>query len=178
MSQIGTVYGQALYDLALEEGLTESILQQLQIVKSCLDEEPQYLELLSSAALSKAERCQLLQESMSALHPYLLNFLKILTEKGYMRHFSDCCVAYRDYYNQDNGILPVKAVAAVALTPDQQNRLKEKLSGITGKTIDLDVRIDPQVLGGIRLDYDGKRLDDTLSHRLDSIRNVLKNTVL
>ena len=34
MSQIGTVYGQALYDLAQEECLTELILQQLQVVKS------------------------------------------------------------------------------------------------------------------------------------------------
>ena len=39
-------------------------------------------------------------------------------------------------------------------------------------------RVDPQVLGGVRLDYDGKRLDDTVSHRLDAVRRLLKNTVL
>ena len=179
MTEVAAVYAQALYDLAHSEDITLPVLQELEVLKQSFRQEPNFIRLLCSPALSKAERCQILDDSFRGkIQPYLLNFMKILTEKGYMRHFSDCCVAYRDYYNQDNGILPVKAVAAVALTPDQQNRLKEKLSGITGKTIDLDVRIDPQVLGGIRLDYDGKRLDDTLSHRLDSIRNVLKNTVL
>ena len=178
MSQIGTVYGQALYDLALEEGLTESILQQLQIVKSCLDEEPQYLELLSSAALSKAERCQLLQESMSALHPYLLNFLKILTEKGYMRRFADCQSTYQQCYYRDNNMLPVSAVTAIALSAQQSEKLQARLSELTGKTVLLSNKVDPSLLGGIRLDYDGKQIDDTIAHRLDSVRQLLKNTVL
>lgn len=178
MSQIGTVYGQALYDLALEEGLTESILQQLQIVKSCLDEEPQYLELLSSAALSKAERCQLLQESMSALHPYLLNFLKILTEKGYMRRFADCQSTYQQCYYRDNNMLPVSAVTAIALSAPQSEKLQARLSELTGKTVLLSNKVDTSLLGGIRLDYDGKQIDDTIAHRLDSVRQLLKNTVL
>ena len=49
---------------------------------------------------------------------------------------------------------------------------------ITGKTIELTNRVDPDVLGGIRLDYDGKRLDDTVSHRLEAIRSMLNTTVL
>ena len=48
----------------------------------------------------------------------------------------------------------------------------------TGKEIHLKNRIDPATLGGMRLDYDGRRLDDTVSHRLDTIRDLLKNTVL
>ena len=178
MSQIGTVYGQALYDLALEEDLTESILQQLQIVKSCLDDEPQYLELLSSAALSKAERCQLLQKSMSTLHPYLLNFLKILTEKGYMRRFADCQRTYQQCYYRDNNMLPVSAVTAIALSAEQSETLQARLSELTGKTVLLSNKVDPSLLGGIRLDYDGKQIDDTIVHRLDSVRQLLKNTVL
>ena len=104
--------------------------------------------------------------------------MKILTEKGYMRHFADCCKAYRQSYNQDHGILEVTAVTALALNADQAQRLTEKLAKVTGKTVDLQNRVDPACLGGIRLDYDGKRLDDTVSHRLESVRSMLKNTVL
>ena len=178
MTEVASTYGQALYDLALEEGLTESILQQLQIVKSCLEEEPQYLELLSSAALSKAERCQLLQESMGALHPYLLNFLKILTEKGYMCRFADCQSTYQQCYYRDNNMLPVSAVTAIALSAQQSEKLQARLSELTGKTILLSNKVDPSLLGGIQLDYDGKQIDDTIAHRLDSVRQLLKNTVL
>ena len=60
----------------------------------------------------------------------------------------------------------------------QRAKLTDKLSRLTGKTIDLACRVDPSVLGGMRLDYDGKRVDDTVSHRLDAIRNMLRSTVL
>lgn len=179
MTEVGTVYGEALYTLAKEEGLTETIRSQLDILRISFRQEPAFVQLLSSPSLTKAERCQILDNSFRGyVHGYLLNFMKILTEKGYMRHFGDCCDAYSNRYNQDNGILPVTAITAVALTADQAERLTGKLSRITGKRIELHNRVDSGILGGVRLDYDGQRLDDTVSHRLDAIRDLLKTDVL
>ena len=179
MTQVGSVYGEALYDLARSENLDETILKELDVLTKSFDAEPDFIKLLGTPSLSKEERCRILDDSFRGkVQPYVLNFLKILTEKGYMRHFSHCCDAYRECYNRHHGILVVTAVTAVALTAAQQARLTDKLSGITGKTIDLRNRVDPDVLGGVRLDYDGKRLDDTVAHRLNAIHGVLKNTVL
>ena len=179
MTQVGNVYGEALYDLARSEGLDEQILGELAVLNESFGQAPEFLRLLAAPNVSKEERCQIIDSSFrDKIHPYVLNFLKILTQKGYSRHFSDCIDAYRVHYNADHGILPVKAVSAVALTEDQVARLCEKLSQITGKTIELTNRVDPDVLGGIRLDYDGKRLDDTVSHRLEAIRSLLSTTGL
>lgn len=179
MTQVGTVYGEALYELALSEGLDESIGKELSVLEQAFLEEPNYAKLLRSANLSKAERCGILDEAFRGkVHPYLLNFLKILVEKGYIGAFSDCCAAYTRRYNEAHGILPVTAVTAVPLTQAQQDALTEKLSRITGKTVSLRSRVDPDILGGVRLDYDGKRLDDTVAHRLESIHSLLKKDVL
>ena len=179
MTGVGSVYGEALYTLAREEGLSQTILQQLKVLDSCFAAEPDFIRLLGAPNLPKAERCQILDDSFRGkIEPYLLNFLKILTEKGYMRHFSDCVDAYRELYNRDNGILPVTAVTAVPMTDKQVKALTMKLQQITGKRIELVSKLDPNVLGGMRLDYDGKRVDDTVAHRMDAVRNMLKNTVL
>ena len=180
MTQVGSVYGQALYDLAKSEDLDEAIWQELSTLDHCFTaEEPDFIRLLSTPNLNKDERCQILDDCFRGkIQPYLLNFLKILTEKGYMRHFSHCCAAYRQLYCQDHNILSVNATAAVALTQQQSQRLTQKLMAITGKNVDLCVRVDPTVMGGIRLDYDGTQLDDTLQHRLDDISKLLKNAVL
>ena len=179
MTEVGNVYGESLYELAKEENLTKLIGDQLAVLQQAFRQEPDFIRLLSSPNLTKTERCQILDDSFRGrVHGYLLNFLKILTEKGYMRYFSDCGDAYTEHYDQDNGILRVDAVSAVELTDAQKEKLMQKLSRITGKEIALRNRIDPAVLGGIRLDYDGQRLDDTVSHRLDAIRNVLNKTVL
>lgn len=179
MTEIGNVYGEALYSLACEESKSEALLAQLAVLDDCFTRESAFIRLLAAPNLSKVERCRILDESFGGkIEPYILNFLKILTEKGYMRHFHACCEAYRALYNQDNGILPVTAVTATPLSEAQSVALVEKLGRITGKTIALENKIDPTVLGGVRLDYDGKRVDDTVSHRLDAVRSMLQNTVL
>ena len=179
MTQIGTVYGQALYSLAKEEGLSQKILEEMKALADVLRREPDYLRLLAAPNLSKEERCGILEESFrDRIHPYLLNFMKILTEKGYVRRFDECCKAYTQQYYEDNGILPVCAVTAVALTDAQAEKLTAKLAQITGKKVELSNRIDEGCLGGVRLDYDGKRVDGTVRNRLDTIRSMLKDTVL
>ena len=179
MTGPGSVYGQALYDLAAEENLTAPILEQMRALADSFRAEPDFIRLLSSPTLSKEERCGILDDSFrSHIHIYLLSFLKILTERGYMRAFDQCFRSFTENYYADNNMLEVTAVTAVPLTEKQRLALTDKLTAITGKTILLQSRVDPACMGGMRLDYDGQRLDDTVSHRLDSIRDLLKNTVL
>ena len=179
MTQIAATYVQALYDLAKDENLTEAILTQLQALQEGFSAEPDFLRLLSTPGLSKEERCGIVDASFrEKVHTYVLSFIKILVEKGYVRHFADCCKAYKTLYNADHGILPVLAVTAVALNDTQKQKLTTKLETITGKTVELENRVDASVLGGVRLDYDGKRVDGTVQNRLDTIAGLLKNTVL
>lgn len=179
MSQAANTYAQALYSLAREEGAEKQILEEMTALQQAFSGEPGFLKLLSAPNLSKEERCAVLDDSFRGkINGYLLNFMKILTEKGYVRQFGDCCKAYREQYNEDHGILPVRAVSAVALNVEQTEKLTEKLSRMTGKTIELTNQVDPSVLGGVRLDYDGKQVDGTVANRLDTIANLLKNTVL
>lgn len=179
MSRIGEVYAKGLYSLAAEEGLCKTILEEMALLEQSFSAEPMFLRLLSAPNVAVQERCQVLDDSFRGkLQPYLLNFLKILTEKGYIRHYSDCYKAYRSQYNEDNGILPVRAVTAVALDDAQLEKLTAKMQALTGKTVELENMVDPQVMGGVRLDYDGKRVDGTVKNRLDAIRELLNKTVI
>ncbi len=179
MNRVGTVYGQGLYALAKEETLEDAVLQELLLLQEAFSAEPGFLKLLSTASLPKQERLGILDVSFQGkVHSYVLNFLKLLTEKGYIRHFSDCCKAYRQQYNEDKGILQVQAVSALPLTPAQAQKLTDKLSAITGKTIELASKTDPTVLGGIRLRYSGIEVDGTVQSRLKAMEKSLKNTVL
>ena len=179
MTEVATTYGQAMYDLARDEGKSQQILAELSVLDQSLSAEPEFLQLLSSPNIPKEERVQILDSSFRGkIDPYVLNFLKVLTEKGYVRHFSGCCQFYKQQYNKDNGIVPVVAYTAVPLSDELRRKLTAKLSTVTGKTIELDCRIDPETLGGVRLDFDGRQVDGTVRRRLEDIRGLLKNTVL
>ena len=88
----GAVYGQSLYALAKDEKLEERLLKELSVLDAAFGENPEFLKLLASHNIPRQERTDLLDDSFRGkVHPYVLNFLKLLTDKGYIGHFSDCC---------------------------------------------------------------------------------------
>lgn len=179
MTQTAKIYGDALYDLAREEGLDKAMLPQLDMTAALFRDNPDYLRLLMTAALSKEERCALLDEALRGkVELYLLNFLKILCEKEHLRQLTGCAQEFRLRYNADHGILAATAVTAAPLTPVLRQKMSKKLEQITGKQVDLQVRVDPRVLGGVRLEYDGQQLDGTVKNQLDTLRRQLNETVL
>ena len=179
MTETAKMYGGSLYDLAAEEGLETRILGELDEVQQLLKQNPDYLRLLSTPSIPKKERCGLLDEALRGqVHLYVLNFLKILCEKGTLRELSGCARAYRIRYNQAHGILEATAISAVPLTEQQRAALHAKLESLTCKTIDLKTKVDAKVLGGIRLDIDGTELDGTVQNRLASLRRDIAAVTL
>lgn len=178
MTQAAQQYALALYELARDEHITKEVLLQLQSLAVAFRDEPDFLRLLASPNLSKPDRCDLLDDSFwGKLHPYLLNFLKILTQEGLIRKFPDCCKHFESLYYPDNGILPVRAYTVQPLTDKQTQMLIKKMESITGKTVLLDNRIDPGCLGGVRVCYDGIQVDGTIKNRLDAVGKLLQSKV-
>ena len=179
MTELENAYAQALYTLAQEDGQTQRILQELSALEKSFRQVPEFLRLLATPGISKEDRYTLIQESFAQdFHPCVVNFLKVLTKNGHISCFFPCCQGFRAQYQQEHNLLPVTAITAVSLTEEQKQKLCKTLNTITGKEILLENPVDPRVLGGIRLDYDGKRLEDTVQHRLESIRTALKSTTL
>ncbi len=179
MNRISEAYARGLYELAREEALEDTVLQQLQMLEEIFSQEPDYLHLLASSTLSKEERCGLLDSAFrDRVHLYVLNFMKLLLEKGRISVLPQCCRAYGTQYDQAHGILRVQALTAFALEECQLTRLKQLLEKRTGKTVYLKNVLDPRALGGIRLDYGDARMDATVENQLERIGRLLQNTTL
>lgn len=176
MTKTEQVYGGALYELALEDGLTEALLEQLRQILALFDENPDYWRFLATLSISKEERCQALDEAFyGALHPYLLNFMKLLCENGTIRQLRGCAKEYRRRYNEDNGIVEVCAVTAVPLRAELREKLLQKLQSVLGKTVELSTRVDPACVGGVLLELPGRQLDGTVKQRLNSLAATLRS---
>ena len=107
MTEAASVYGEALYALAKDENKSNMMLEQLKALDESFAAEPDFLRLLSAPNLTKIERKEILDACFAGkADPYLLNFLKILMEKGYIRQFSSCVQVFRERYNEDHGIMP------------------------------------------------------------------------
>lgn len=173
MTALEKEYGDAIYALAVEENCLDEVLEGLELAVGVFRENPGYLTLVQNPALSKEERLGLLDEAFSGAHLYARNLLKLLCERSAMDLCAGCLEQFRSLVYAQRGILPVEVISAVELTGEQQEALKEKLAAKTGKTILLESKLDPAVLGGVKLRYEGRELDGTTAGRLGALRHLL-----
>ena len=174
MTELSREYGEGLYFLCVEENLAQQALEELTALKALFRENPDFCRLVSNHSLSKQERVSILDKALRGqVHLYVLNFLKILCERGIISEFEGCVEAYRTFYNRDNRVVEAVATTSVPLSDEQRAQLLEKLQTMTGKQIQLIEKVDPAVVGGVLLEMEGKRYDNTLRHRLSQMRQVL-----
>lgn len=178
MTELAREYGDGLYALAAEEHIADDVLAQMQTLKDSFKENPQFLQLLSNMALSKAERVGIIDKTLRGqVHDYVLNFLKILCERGALSEFEGCEEAYRRLYNKENRVMEAVVTTAVPMDADKRQALIDKLTGMTGRKIQLTEKVDAQVMGGVMLEMDGKRWDNTVRHRLEDIYRAMVGEV-
>ena len=127
---------------------------------------------------SKEEKLRLIDEAFSGADEYVLNIIKMLCEKRAVHLFSAVCDAFYTLYDEARGIERVEAVTAVAMTDGQKCAMKKKLEAITGKTIVLENKLDPSIIGGVVLRYSGVQLDGSIKSRLDEFKKNLSNIVM
>ncbi len=179
MTKEARLYGSSLYELASDEGLSDELMQQAAQVREIFSENPDYISLLQEPAVDLKERAGLIDEALRGqVHPYLINFIKLLCEKGYMREFGDCVEAFEEHYYADHNITRAYVTSAVALSEAQEAALLSKLEKTSGKKVIMIKKVDPKLLGGIRVEMDGKALDGTLSSRISGIARSLKELTL
>ncbi|MPM92652.1 ATP synthase subunit delta, sodium ion specific [bioreactor metagenome] len=105
--------------------------------------------------------------------PYLLNTLRLLCERAQANQLPQAAVRYRERYNKAHGIIEARAFTAQPLGEALQQKLVARLAALTGKQVLLTVQTDPALLGGIRLEMEGKEFDGTVRRRLDTLRRDL-----
>ena len=178
MTGLAKEYGEGLYELAREEGLREALHEQLGQIAELLRGQPDFVRLLCSRAIERGARLQVLQDTFGAqAHPYILNFMKLLVEKERFDAFLTCCQWYHQQYSQDFGIVEANVTSAVALTEADRASLTAKLEQISGRKVVLINAVDPSLIGGIRVEMDGKRYDNTIQNRLDRLKYSLQHSL-
>ena len=174
MTDLAREYGEGLFALAKEENLLDRIHEELNALGGILSGRDEYTRLMLSRAVSKTERLGMLDEAFRGrVHPYVLNFMKILLERGAFDALHDCATHYHTRWCEENGIVEAFVTTARPLSQAQREGVAARLSAMSSKKVTLIERVDPDVMGGLRVDMQGKRYDNTIQHRLALMRRHL-----
>ena len=174
MTDFAREYGTALYDLALEENLRAEFDQELEQIAGLFQEQPDFARLLDLPSLPLQERLGIVDEVFGQqAHPYIRNFLKILTQRQAAHRLPECQRFFHDRCNLDLGRTEATVTTAAELSDENAARIQAMLEKRSGKTVKLIRRVDPSLIGGVRVEMDGHRMDNSVAMRLEQMRRRL-----
>jgi ATP synthase F1 delta subunit len=170
MDQIAQVYARALFEVAKEMGLLDSIKQQLGQFADTLNASRQMAIFLFSPYFSTDEKKEGLERAVTGADEIFYNFLEALLERHRMPVIFRIRTAYDELWEEENKLLPVQVTSAVALDEQTVNTIGEQIGAQTGRKIELSSEVDDSIIGGIVLRVGNVILDASIRNRLEQLR--------
>ncbi len=170
-------YGKALFELIGDKPKElEKYQKALADVKDDLAENPELLSFLSSYALSKESQFSLIEKIYGEKGlKHLVPFLKLLADRRLFPKFGEIEASFHTTVNQALGREEGIVYSASALQKEEIHSLEEILTKRLNKQVELSNRVEPSLLGGVRVFVGGRVFDGSIETKVESLRKILLN---
>ncbi len=170
MEHIARVYADALFGVAKEKGKLDVIREQLGQFADALADNKQLQLFFFSPYFSSAEKEDGLAKAVSGAEPELVNFLNLLLEKHRMPVLFRIRKQFESLWAKENKRLGVTVTSAVELDPEVARKIGAEIEGQTGEVVELESKVDPEILGGLVVQVGNMVLDTSIRNRLEKLR--------
>lgn len=167
-------YAVALYRTADRRELVDRVEADLGATVELLAEEPALREFLLSPEILDEHKEALVSKVLAPkLHAVTLHFLLLLLRKRRFDHIEEIDERLIEEVEEHRGILRARVTTPTELRPDLRERLQSRLESMTGKTIELECGVDPNLIGGVVVLLRNRLVDASVRRELDRLHDDL-----
>jgi F-type H+-transporting ATPase subunit delta len=169
-------YATALFDLASEADVIDAVKADLARFEALMAESPDLTRLVRSPVFSADEQLQALAAVLTRadIGGIAAKFLKLVTANRRLFAVRDMIRGYRALVADHKGEATAEVTVAEALKDDHLGALRAALKAVSGKDVDLDVKVDPAIIGGLVVKLGSRMVDTSLRTKLNAIRHAMK----
>jgi F-type H+-transporting ATPase subunit delta len=170
-------YAQALFDLALDEKAVDAVKADLETFEAMVAESSDLLRLVRSPVFGAEEQGKALAAVLdkAGIKGLAANFLKLVTSNRRLFAVRDMIKAFRTLVARWKGEIGAEVTVAEKLSDSHLEELKSALKSITGgKSVDLNVKVDPGIIGGLTVKLGSRMVDSSLRTKLNAIKHAMK----
>lgn len=177
-SVAGIRYARALFDLAQKAEQLDDIDPWLTRLADGIQRSPKARAFMSNPVIPENEKIQFIEKLLAKEAPPLLrDFSKILVEKKRFSILAEVQKIFHVLYERMRGVLEVEMLSAVPFSPKIQEQLQKVLSQKFRAKIHLIPKIEPALIGGFILRFDGKEIDCSLKNRFYEMKQKLFSSI-
>jgi F-type H+-transporting ATPase subunit delta len=175
-SELAGRYATALFELALEAGAVDAVLADLKRFDALIEESADLLRLVrspvfSADAQSKALAAVLEQAGITGL---AARFLMVVTSNRRLFAVRNIVNAYRALVARHKGEVTAYVTVAEPLADAHRDEIRDTLNTVTGQNVQVDVKVDPSIIGGLVVKLGSRMVDSSLRTKLNVLKHAMK----
>ena len=168
---IHEIYSDVMFELAQESDLLNTVTEDLEAVVSVLEDEPEFLSLLTLGHLKETEKGEMIRRVFKGrIDDLTLDFLCVLAKRNRMGFLHGINESYQNLLDEHKNRHRIEVTLAKEPTDEQIEKLKQDLADAINAEIKMSVEVDPSILGGIIIRKGDLMIDN-------SARSILDRTV-
>ncbi len=178
MASVAGRYASALLDLAKQEGKLPEVERDLNSFDALLTANPDLSRMVLSPVFSADEQGRAISAVLTkvGIGGLTANFLKLLAKNRRLFAVGDMTKAFRALVARERGEVLAEVTSAHPLSDAQKTQLIDTLKGTVAKSIKLETKVDPSLLGGLVVKIGSRMIDSSLKTKLNSLKVAMKGT--
>lgn len=172
-------YAEALADVAQSLSSEERtrVREELRGFRQATHESFDLANLLRNPSVSSGDRLEALGAVLTklGLSDTTSRFLRLLTDRGRMPVFDDIVEAYERIDDARSGVVRARITSATELSTEELGRVTKALQDRTGLALDVEVEVDPELIGGLRAQVGSMVFDGSVRSELERLRERLQS---
>ncbi len=174
--KISVRYARALFQIAQEQGCEEAIYDGLsRLAHNYLLAIAQFNEVLADPIVAKEDKVKLLEMAIGEpIHDSLKQFIAFVVEQHREDKMFFIAMKYMEMYRKKHSILNTQLTTATELPEATLDKIKAYVKQTFSAQVEMDVTIDPSLIGGFILDIENSRMDASVAGQLNALKNKLK----
>ena len=169
-------YASALFDLARDERQIDAVSRSLETLKSALAESADLTALTTSPLIGRDSAAKAIAATAGSLQldQTTANFLGVLARNGRLRQLGEIIRLFARLAADHRGETTAEVTSARPLDDEQIAALKQQLRGRAGRDVNIDARVDPNILGGIVVRLGSQMIDASIRTKLNTLAQAMK----
>jgi len=175
-SGLGGRYATALFEIARDARTIDGVEKSLSMVRDALDQSDDYRRLTTSPLVSRgdAAKAVLATAQQLGVDPTTRSFLGVLAQNRRLGQLPAIIRAYRRLAAAHRGETTAEVVSAHPLDEAQVDQLRQQLRTRIGRDVSVDLRVDPDLLGGLVVRVGSQMIDSSIRTRLNTLAQAMK----